>query len=755
MEDAAVAMLSPAATSPAQSKSTAVPAAASESALSPPGQSLVDAWTVFDLSYRRAALDEEGLRIAQRQDASAESRKGLAASTRTFKRAKLPADASPAAFASLLKEYQAEVDSLTSRSKAAEAAFLGIYKALYEVPDPLPDLNAAVADRAEVARLNEKLRADRKDNIALTERAAAATKLESRIAELETANTALAARVAEEAKAQVELKQQQWAAAQVKAIEAYELREQELLHQLSVANAALHAQQASADTLKQQHNDTLAQIDQLKNARAAGAEMVAEDGERARAEVADLRRQVQLLQESGAGGASGDVARTSLGRSALSAELAARDVEVSQLKDQVNALEEVLSDKDAEKSSEYSRIAASIKAKDTEIASLAATVAALPSLAEYKTMKRQFETLQRFQLNDLEDADSVSVISSDPAGTDDPSTAPSNAAASSRLPVIALERRLLAKVKTMESKMTAMRVELSGKDSRMLELFSLVRSLEERNDDQKRLIAKLEEGINAISTSRGTSSRAPARLEGDHGPISLSVPANTDGGDSLVGDDSQSSTWDWGEQQQAISLQRIIRHSADEPTMLDIVSGQRDRFRTRTVEVEDDNRKLVERLEKATADLDRMKSDNVKLYEKIRFLQSYNTQAIGGGASTRMGGGSKFQSSASAASSGSIVIGVDDEESGSGILGQYRSLYEEASNPFNQFNRRERHKRLNDMSAPERVTMRASQRAMNSKTSRIVVFCYILALHVLVFLVTMSMASGTTHCPELDVAAHA
>lgn len=39
---------------------------------------------------------------------------------------------------SLLKAYQEEVDSLTTRAKLGEAAFLEVFKQLYEAPDPGP-----------------------------------------------------------------------------------------------------------------------------------------------------------------------------------------------------------------------------------------------------------------------------------------------------------------------------------------------------------------------------------------------------------------------------------------------------------------------------------------------------------------------------------------------------------------------------------------------------------------------------------------
>lgn len=38
----------------------------------------------------------------------------------------------------ILKSYQDEIDQLSRRAKASEAAFVGIYKALYDGIDPVP-----------------------------------------------------------------------------------------------------------------------------------------------------------------------------------------------------------------------------------------------------------------------------------------------------------------------------------------------------------------------------------------------------------------------------------------------------------------------------------------------------------------------------------------------------------------------------------------------------------------------------------------
>lgn len=772
--------------------STAAPATAAATAL--------DSWIGFDLNGRRARLDEEGLQIPRRQDASAQARKDLAVSTRSFKRGRLPGpDATPdqvaaagKAFSSLLKQYQGEVDALTTRSKASEAAFLELYKALYEVPDPVSDLKRGATDRATVAQLREEMKAMREEHSGLSERSEAARHYESKIEEMEAANKALAARAGADAKAQVEERQVSWMAAQRKAVEAYEMREQELLHQLSIANDTLRSQQAGADTLKTQRDAAMAQLGDSKAARNAGEEMMHEDDARARQEVVDLRRRCSQLEaqfaavvseEDGIGGGNdgGDGAeenggeikasrRSSFaGRSALSAELAARDVEISQLKDQVTALEGVLTGKDTAKSAEFARLSRSIQDKDVRIATLNKSLEALPTVSEYDTMKRQFEVLKSFQLNDADaegDDEAMSSVTSAPTGengTEDPA-AP---IIGGPRPSADLEKRLLGKLKAVENKSTVLRVELSGKDSRIEELAAMVRSLEERNDDQKALIGKLEDGINAMTGDSSSVKNFKARyaLGGGEDSKASGTPSgstsvaddtgengltgSTSNGDAGVdGDNGEGgNAWDWGEQQQADGLQKIIRQ---EPTMLEIVAGQRDRFRSRTLELETENQKISERLERLTTDKESLKSDNVRLYEKIRYLQSYTQSASAAGAGVSGAKPAPSSSIAPPSSTGSVAIGIDEDEGSGGFLNQYRSMYEDMVNPYTLFNRRERHKRISEMSAPERLTLRATQRAVSTKSSRLFVFTYMLCLHLLVFAV-LGFASSTSNCPGMDV----
>ncbi|CAN0332442.1 unnamed protein product [Lampetra fluviatilis] len=101
--------------------------------------SMLQYWKKFDLQRLQRELSATATELANRQEASEQSRKRLIEQSREFKRS-APEDLKRLV-APLLKSFQAEIDSLLWRSKEAEAAFLGLYKRVADAPgmDPACD----------------------------------------------------------------------------------------------------------------------------------------------------------------------------------------------------------------------------------------------------------------------------------------------------------------------------------------------------------------------------------------------------------------------------------------------------------------------------------------------------------------------------------------------------------------------------------------------------------------------------------------
>ena len=115
-------------------------------------------WKNLNLINLQKTLDVVSVEIVNNQTASTKSRKELVNLTKETKQSENPD------YKLLLKEYQKEIDSLNSRSKTAEQAFIDLYKKLAEIPDPCPIFESAITNLAKVeqneflTQENEELR---------------------------------------------------------------------------------------------------------------------------------------------------------------------------------------------------------------------------------------------------------------------------------------------------------------------------------------------------------------------------------------------------------------------------------------------------------------------------------------------------------------------------------------------------------------------------------------------------------------------
>ncbi|XP_054168250.1 homeobox protein cut-like isoform X2 [Oppia nitens] len=101
-------------------------------------QLIIDFCKSLDLSQLQRELDQRATQILSRQDDSDRSRRQLVELSKQF--TKTSPESARKAVSPLLKSFQSEIDRLSKRSKAAEAAFLYIYKRIIDIKDPIPAL---------------------------------------------------------------------------------------------------------------------------------------------------------------------------------------------------------------------------------------------------------------------------------------------------------------------------------------------------------------------------------------------------------------------------------------------------------------------------------------------------------------------------------------------------------------------------------------------------------------------------------------
>ncbi|XP_025089787.1 protein CASP-like [Pomacea canaliculata] len=202
--------------------------------------------------------------------------------------------------------------------------------------------------------------------------------------------------------------------------------------------------------------------------------------------------------------------------------------------------------------------------------------------------------------------------------------------------------------------------------------------------EQKSLLAQLEEDLRSV---KALSSMFRGDAEGEPGPADPASELVAD----IVRDVMPSSGGD------------VTKSAAD--SLLPIVQSQRERYRLRAQELEAQALSQQQQLTLFQNEIDKLRSDNVKLYEKIRFLQSYPTKGA-----------------------------ADD-----GAVNRYSSQYEERLDPFTTFSRKERQRRYGELRPYDKITLSMGRIIMSNKFARVFAFFYTLLLHCLVFLVWESL----------------
>jgi len=155
----------------------------------------------------------------------------------------------------------------------------------------------------------------------------------------------------------------------------------------------------------------------------------------------------------------------------------------------------------------------------------------------------------------------------------------------------------------------------------------------------------------------------------------------------------------------------------EEGSMLSIVCKQRDRFKARIAELEAEGKENFQKVENTYNQLEVLRNDNLKLYEKIKYLQSY------GGRTTSI---------------------VDVEAQVGNVEQKYSEMYEESVNPFAVFNRKEKYKRYKNLNPAEKVILSSGRILLSTKFTRLFLFCYSVSLHLLVFATLYKIAHTTT-----------
>ncbi|XP_027357772.1 protein CASP isoform X2 [Abrus precatorius] len=644
-------------------------------------------WKDFELEREKSILDEQGLRIAENQENSQKNRRKLAENTRDFKKASPEEKLS--LFNTLLKGYQEEVDNLTKRAKFGENAFLNIYQKLYEAPDPYPAL-ASIAEQD--LKLSELESENRKMKVELEEFRTEATHLKNQqatIRRLEERNRQLEQQMEEKVKEFVEIKQRSLAEENQKTMEVLKEREQALQDQLQHAKESVSNMQKLHELAQNQLFELRAQSDEERAAKQSEVNLLMDEVERAQSMLLSLEREKGVLRSQlQTANEETEIKKSDNfdSNSALENSLNAKEKLISELNMELHNVETALSNEREEHVNEVKKLTAMLNEKEASLDEMKKELQARPTEKMVDDLRKKVKILQAVGYNSIEAEDWEVATSGEEMSK--------------------MESLLLDKNRKMEHELTQLKVTLSEKTSLLQTAEQKIAELTMKVNEQQKLIQKLEDDI-----LKGYSSNSKDRK-----------------GNFL--DDWDLSEAGGGETSE-VTEQRQVSLDQDQSSMLKVICNQRDRFRTRLRETEEEIRQLKEKIGALTVELENTKADNVKLYGKIRYVQDYNLEKV-------VSRGSKKY--------------AEDLESGftSDVESKYKKIYEDDINPFAAFSKKERDQRYKELGFRDRITLSSGRFLLGNKYARTFAFFYTIGLHILVFtcLYRMSALSYLSNGPE-------
>lgn len=164
--------------------------------------------------------------------------------------------------------------------------------------------------------------------------------------------------------------------------------------------------------------------------------------------------------------------------------------------------------------------------------------------------------------------------------------------------------------------------------------------------------------------------------------------------------------------------------------ILPMIQAQRDRFKKKNAELEEELSKMYSTVKSLRQEVAALQKDNLNLYEKTRYVSTYN-RGHGASSSTSAFGNKP--------SSPSVHLSADTP---SGLsLDRYQSAYEAQISPFAAFRGRESVRAYKRMSFPERVVFSLTRIILANRTSRNLFAGYCFALHILLFVMLYMMST--------------
>ncbi|KAI5301723.1 Cut-like homeobox [Ascosphaera pollenicola] len=344
----------------------------------------------------------------------------------------------------------------------------------------------------------------------------------------------------------------------------------------------------------------------------------------------------------------------------------------------------------------------------------------LEKCADYEEIKRELEVIKSIEL----------ATAGDDEEQEDASEGKTAAGGSGKEDT--LEQLLLARNKKLSNELTVLRVSHRDLQNQLQSLQGDLTKTKQDLEQSQKLSRTLENDLlqmqshtpnisSALSVAPTHASRFP--------PRSMRTGRVSPTSSIISGFDHSNNTLD------------AIR--AGEPVgggsgILPMVQAQRDRFKQKNDQLEEELAKTYATVRSLRQEVASLQKDNLNLYEKTRYVNTYNRH---GGESSSLSG---FGGKGSPLNYQEPGIGNTIDPS---TVSRYSSAYEAQISPFAAFRGRESARAMKQMSLPERIVFSVTRLVLANRTSRNMFAAYCIAIHFLlfVFIYKLSIMSGLLH----------
>lgn len=326
---------------------------------------------------------------------------------------------------------------------------------------------------------------------------------------------------------------------------------------------------------------------------------------------------------------------------------------------------------------------------------------------------------------------------------------------------VPLDKLLMRKNKRLASEITEKTVAAAELSSKVTKLENQIVDLARREADKDKLIRRLEEDLLRVDPMRSQTGPNGMMV----GPRAVGSSANLSSAGLVQSAGPQSPTPVAG----APGAPAPAASQGDQQaSLIRILTAQRDRYRHRNGELEELHRKDLEQLSEYRTALEGLKEDNLKLYEKVRFLQAAGTGAVttsstddwddmaesgdvesglgkSGKQSTRIGmvqmGGNDaqatpsrkaYKSAVSSASGSPTHQAASAARTYPSVESKYAPMYEARLDPFSRFSRNEEMRRVQQLPPLDRATLQFTRFFLANRYTRMTFLIYAFVLHLMV-----------------------